>query len=338
MVKILENYDLTKLNTFGVSAKARYFAEVVSEESAGELFKNRIFRKNKRLFLGSGSNVLFTRDFAGIVVLNKLKGMEVLKEDSEKVRLKAMSGESWSELVDFCADRRWWGIENLALIPGTVGAAPIQNIGAYGAELKNVLVQLEAYDLNTGEKKIFKNKECNFGYRSSIFKKKLKGRYFILSVLLELKKSSKANTAYRVLSEYLKENNIIIRGPKDINAAVSAIRRSKLPDPKKIGNAGSFFKNVLISEAKLARLQKKFPAMPHFREEKAVKIPAGWLIEQCGWRGKNFGRAGVHEKQALVLVNLGGASGMEIKKLSDRIKNSVRKKFGLLLETEVNIC
>lgn len=338
MVKIIENYDLSKLNTFGAPAKARYFAEVSSEEEARELFGSEIFKKEKKLFIGGGSNILFTEDFPGIVVRDNLRGIEIISESEGTARIKAMGGEPWAALVDFCAGRGWWGVENLSLIPGTVGAAPMQNIGAYGAELKNSLYMVEALDVQTGEKKTFHRDECDLGYRTSIFKSSLKGKYFITSVILDLKKHGEANTSYRVLSDYLEEKKITVRGPKDVSDAVAEIRRSKLPDPAKIGNAGSFFKNIFVSEEKLAELLSRFPDMRYFREDGTAKIPAGWLIEQCGWKGKKVGRAGVHDKQALVLVNLGGADGKEIKRLAEMIIRSVEEKFGLRLETEVNIC
>jgi UDP-N-acetylmuramate dehydrogenase len=262
--------------------------------------------------------------------------------------------------VNFAVSRGYWGIENLALIPGTVGAAPIQNIGAYGAELKGTLFSVEAFDLETGKKKIFTKAECKLGYRDSIFKNKAKGKYFISAVTLKLKKTGQPNLSYKILSDFLEKNKIAVKNSKDIADAVSEIRRSKLPDPKIIGNAGSFFKNVLVEENQLKNLLEKFPAMPYFEEENTTsppapllvkerrgiqyKLPAGWLIEQCGprqggasWKGYREGNVGVHDKQALVLVNHGGATGAEILDLANKIIVSVKEKFGLELAPEVNI-
>jgi UDP-N-acetylmuramate dehydrogenase len=335
-MKIEKNYNLDKLNTFGIKAKALFFVGIKSEDELKELLILPEFRQNKKMFLGGGSNVLFTKDFDGIVILNKLKGIEVVKENSENVFVKAMGGEKWHDLVMFAVDREYWGIENMALIPGTVGAAPIQNIGAYGAELKDILEEVEAYDIETGEKKIFSNKECELGYRESVFKNKFKNKYFISAITLELNKTKKENTVYKALEKYLEENNIKVKNPKDISDAVMSIRQSKLPDPKILGNAGSFFKNVYSSREKVSKLLEKYPNMPIFEENDLVKIPTGWLIEQCGFKGKRFGNVGVHEKQALVLVNYGGATGDEIIELANKIILSVKEKFGLELIPEVN--
>lgn len=336
-MQITENFDLTNLNTFGIPAKARFGAVVESEEDLKELFHNEIFRNNEKLFLGGGSNVLLTQDFPGIVVINKIKGIEVLEESEESVTLRAYGGEVWHDLVLFAIEKGLWGIENLSLIPGSVGAAPMQNIGAYGAELKNVIQTVEAYDINSSQKKIFTKEECNFGYRDSIFKQELKGKYFILAITIKLNKIRTANIEYRVLRQYLSENKIEVKTSKDVSEAVSAIRRSKLPDPKVIGNAGSFFKNVFMGRSQLEQLLKKYPDMPYFEEGEVIKIPAAWLIESSGWKGKREGSAGVHDRQALVLVNHGGATGKEIRNLAERVIESVYSKFGIRLETEVNL-
>ncbi len=343
-MEIKKNYDLTKLNTFGIKAHAKFFVELNNELDLKNLFSGLEFKNNEKLFLGGGSNILFTKDFNGIVILNKLKGIEILEENSEDVLIKSMSGVLWNDLVIFVVSRGLWGIENLSLIPGTVGAAPMQNIGAYGVELKDILENVEAYEINEGVKKVFSKKECEFGYRESIFKNKLKGKYFISAVTLRLNKKEKENTEYRVLQEYLEKNKII--GPKassvglrprDISEAVATIRKSKLPDPKLIGNAGSFFKNVFVSKEKMQTLLLTYPDMPYFEEEMVIKIPAGWLIEKCGWKGRRVGNVGVHERQALVLVNYGGATGEEVKHLSEKIIASVYSQFGLKLEREVNL-
>ncbi len=337
-MNINKNYDLSKLNTFGIAAKAKFFVEVHNEAEFKELLDSTEFKNNQRLFLGGGSNVLFTKDFDGLVILNKLKGIEILKEDSESVVIKCLGGEIWHDLVVFAVERGLWGIENLSLIPGTVGAAPMQNIGAYGAELKNVIENVEAFDIATGEKKIFSKEECNFGYRDSVFKNKLKDKYFISAITLKLSKKEKKNLTYKVLTDHLESNNIEVKNSKHISDAVADIRRSKLPDPKVIGNAGSFFKNVFITAAELNKLQKKYPDAPFFKEEdEVVKIPAAWLIEKAGWKGKKVGNTGVHDKQALVLVNHGGAEGEEILALANRIISDVKEKFGLTLVPEVNL-
>ena len=336
-MKILKNYDLTKLNTFGISARAKFFVELNNELDLQELFKSSEFKNNEKLFLGGGSNILFTKDFDGLVILNKLKGIEILEENSESVFIKSMGGEMWHDLVMFIVNRGFWGIENLSLIPGTVGAAPIQNIGAYGMELKDILENVEACEINGGEKRIFSKEECEFGYRDSIFKNKLKGKYFITSITLKLNKKESKNIDYKVLQEYLEKNKIKVKSSKDISDAVVSIRKSKLPDPVLIGNAGSFFKNVFVTKEKMESLLSTYPEMPHFEEDGVIKIPAGWLIEKCGWKGKRVGNVGVHERQALVLVNYGGATGEEVKNLSEQIMTSTNAQFGLTLEREVNL-
>jgi UDP-N-acetylmuramate dehydrogenase len=243
----------------------------------------------------------------------------------------------WHDLVMFTVNHGYWGIENLSLIPGTVGAAPMQNIGAYGVELKNTLEEVEVYEIKTGEKHVFKKEECEFGYRTSIFKDKLKDKYFISAITLKVNKIEKKNTGYKVLQEYLEKNKIKVKTSKDISDAVVAIRKSKLPDPLLIGNAGSFFKNVYVDTQKEREIKSKYPDISFFIEDEKIKIPAGWLIEKCGWKGKRVGNVGVHEKQALVIVNYGGATGGEIKDLSEKIITSVFSQFGLLLEREVNL-
>ncbi len=342
-MQILESYDLTKLNTFGIKAEAKYFTEINKEQDIPSLFESEQFKNNERLFLGGGSNVLFTHDFNGIVILNKIKGIEVINETQQDVWIKAYGGEMWHDLVLFAVGHEYWGIENLSWVPGTVGAAPMQNIGAYGAELKDTLVSVEAFDISTGEKVIFQNNECKLGYRDSIFKNIAKGKYFIGAIVLKLSKLEKKNITYRALKDYFEKNNINPETIKDISDAVIEIRKSKLPDPKIIGNAGSFFKNVFVEKKELDALLEKYPELPYFEEENVFKIPAGWLIEECGpagsgisWKGYRVGSVGVHDKQALVLVNHGGATGEEIKDLALQIIESVKQKFGLILTPEVN--
>src|SRR3989344_9627760 len=342
-MKILKNFDLSKFNTFGIVARAKYFTEVNNEAELKELFASAVFKENEKLFLGGGSNILITRDFPGLVVQNKLKGIEITEDKSDYVLVRAMGGEVWHALVLFAVARGFWGIENLSSIPGSVGAAPMQNIGAYGAELREVLYSVEAFDISTGEKKIFMSGAYKGGYRESIFKNEFKGKYFITAITLKLSKIPKRNLKYKSLREYLEKNKIENPDLKEISSAVTEIRKEKLPDPKVISNAGSFFKNVFVDETKLAELLKANPAMPYFEEGGMKKIPSAWLIEECGpengasWKGYRRGGAGVYEKHALVLVNHGGATGEEIKKLAEQIIDSVYNKFGLKLTPEVNL-
>ena len=342
-MRVLENYDLTTLNTLGVSARTKYFMVLTHESELPELFASEYFTNNPKFFLGGGSNILFTKDFQGIVILNALKGIQILKEDSESVTIRSMAGEIWHDLVDYAILKGNWGIENLSLIPGTVGAAPMQNIGAYGAELKDVLENVEAVEIAGGARKSFTKEECRLGYRDSIFKNELKGKYCITAVTIKLSKIEKKNMSFKSLRDYLDEHDIDIKTPKDISDAVTAIRRSKLPDPAVIGNAGSFFKNVFLEKDSALEFLAKYPEAPHFEEDEVTKIPAAWLIEQCGpangtsWKGYRVGNVGVHEKQALVLVNYGNAIGQELKELAEEIIDSVFKKFGLKLVPEVNL-
>ena len=336
-MKIERNYDLTELNTFGIVAKAKFFTEIKSEHDFWELVKTSEFKNNQKLFLGEGSNVLFTKDFDGLAILNKLKGIEILKEDAENVWLKAMGGEKWNDLVSFSVEKGYWGLENLSMVPGTVGAAPVQNIGAYGSEVKDVLEDVEAMDIENEKKKIFTNKECQFDYRDSIFKNELKGKYFITAVVFKLNKKANKNAAYKALQDYLKENKIEIKNSRDVSEAIAEIRRSKLPDPKILGNAGSFFKNVYVDIDKLLEIELQYPDIPSFEEKGMIKIPTAWLIEQCGWKGKRVGSVGVQIKQALVLINYGGATGQEVLDLANQIIDSVHKKFGINLTLEVNL-
>lgn len=337
MIQIQKNYNLSKLNTFRIKANAKFFTEVESQADLSELFNLPEFKQNKKFFLGSGSNILFTKNFDGIVVLNKLKGIEIQKENSDTVTIRSMGGVIWHDLVMFAVNHGYWGIENLSLIPGTVGAAPMQNIGAYGVEFQDVLKSVETFDVATGIKRIFSKEECELGYRDSIFKNKLKDKYFISAITLELSKKEKKNITYKILADYLKKNKIEVKNSKNISDVVMFIRKSKLPDPKIIGNAGSFFKNVFVKKEQLRTLQIIYPEMPYFEEDAEIKIPAGWLIEQCGWKGRRIGNVGVHEKQALVLVNYGGATGLEIIELANKIIMSVKEKFDLELIPEVNL-
>ena len=336
-MKIFKDYDISKLNTFKIKAKTLYFSEIKKEEDVIKLFSSEVFRKNKKLFISGGSNMLFTKKFNGILVANRLKGIFVLKEDKENVWIKSFGGELWNDLVNFTVNRGYWGMENLALIPGTVGASPVQNIGAYGVEVKDLIESVEAYKVDNGKKKIFKNKECFFDYRESIFKNKLNGAYFISAVIFKLSKKEIKNLKYKAIEEYIVMNNLKVSTPKEISKIVAKIRTSKLPDPKILGNAGSFFKNVYVDQSFLKQLEKKYNDIPSYKEGNNYKIPTGWLIENCGWKGKKIGNVGVHSLQALVIVNHGNATGKEIKNFSDKIIKSVFNKFGISIECEVNL-
>lgn len=339
-MKIFNDYDLTKLNTFGISVRTKFFIEIETENDFIELLLTQEFKDNARIFLGGGSNVLFTKDFDGIVVLNKLKGINIVEEDNESVLVRSMSGEIWHDLVLFAVDRGYWGIENLAYVPGTAGAAPMQNIGAYGTELKNTLLSLEAIEIKSGKKRIFSKEECKLGYRESVFKNELKDRYFIVAITLKLSKIPNPKIEYRHLKEYFDNNPPAgggVKSSKDISDAVTNIRKSKLPNPAIIANAGSFFKNIFLEGEQMQKFLAKYPDAPYFEENGAIKIPAGWLIEQAGWKGKKVGNVGVHDKHALVLVNHGGAKGEEILDLANQVIKDVQDKFGFKLTAEVNL-
>jgi len=335
---IKSNYSLKTLNTFGIDAKAKHFAEFHSTEELRELLKDSRFTNESKLILGGGSNLLFTQDFNGLVLQNKIKGIEVVKEDENNAYVKAGGGEVWHTFVLYCIDKGLAGIENLSLIPGTVGAAPMQNIGAYGVEIKDTFYSLEALNLKDYSLKTFTNSDCKFGYRESVFKRELKDQYIIASVIFKLNKKPVFNTTYGAIQSTLTEMGVKDLSIKAISDAVIHIRRSKLPDPAQIGNAGSFFKNPEIPEAQYNNLKAQYPDIPCYKTLPGmVKVPAGWLNEQAGWKGKVVGNTGVHKQQALVLVNYGNANGSEVKKLSEEIKKSVKEKFGIQLETEVNI-
>jgi len=332
-LKIQQNISLKPYNTFGIHANAKRFVSVNSVKELKE-----IIASEKTLFLlGGGSNILLTGDVEKLVIHLNTKGIIVNDFDEDEVLVTAEAGENWHELVLWCVSQNYGGLENLALIPGNVGTSPIQNIGAYGVEIKDLFQQLEALEIATGKTKIFTNQDCNFGYRNSVFKNELKGKYIIINVTFKLtKKNHKINISYGAIKDLLanKENPSI----KEIADAVIAIRQSKLPDPKKIGNSGSFFKNPVITSDLFKELTKKYSEIPHYViSENDIKIPAGWLIEQCGFKGKRFGDAGVHEKQALVLVNYNNASGKEIFDLAQKIQQNVMENFKIALEIEVNV-
>ncbi|RNC79604.1 MAG: UDP-N-acetylmuramate dehydrogenase [Balneola sp.] len=338
MISIKEKVELAPFTTMGVSALARYFVECINEE---DLLQACTFAKKNNLdvlVLGEGSNILFVKDYEGLIILNRIKGFTIVQEDNESVTLKIGAGENWHSLVIWSVEKGYSGIENLSLIPGTVGAAPIQNIGAYGVELKEVFVELEALHLETMEHTIWTKEQCKFGYRDSIFKRELKGKVIISSVTLKLSKMAVPRFEYASLKQKLEEKGIHNPGIKDVSDAVIEVRQSKLPDPNEIGNTGSFFKNPVISVFHFDELKKEHPKLPGYAvTEHLVKVPAGWLIEQAGWKGKRKGDAGVHDKQALVLVNHGNATGKEMWNLALQVVQVVKQKFGIELNPEVNI-
>lgn len=334
---IQENISLKKFNTFGIDVFARYFMEVNTIADIQNLMDDKINGSRTRLVLGGGSNILFTRDFNGIVVKNKISGIQLIQEDAESYFLKVGAGELWHTFVMYCVENNYGGVENLSLIPGSVGAAPIQNIGAYGVEQKEVFYELEAVSLEENKVVTITKDECKFGYRDSIFKKEAKDKFIITSVTFKLFKKWMPNSSYGAINMELEKMGIKDVSLQAISQAVCNIRRSKLPDPEKIGNAGSFFKNPVVSNEKFVSLQGDFPSIIAFKDVNGMKLAAGWLIEQCEWKGKSFGEYGVHKDQALVLVNYGGANGSEIYELSGEILESVHRKFGVRLEREVVI-
>ncbi|MBS1543155.1 MAG: UDP-N-acetylmuramate dehydrogenase [Bacteroidetes bacterium] len=336
---IEENVSLASLNTFGIEVKAKYFVSIYNESDLLELLKLPLWKSQPVLILGGGSNILFTRDFDGIVVQSCIKGLEIQEENESEVWLRVGAGESWHGLVMHCVDKGWGGIENLSLIPGTAGAAPIQNIGAYGVELKDVLESVDGVHLEQGTHLHLSAEECQFGYRESIFKHQLQKIFFISSITLRLtKRNHILHTEYGAIHDVLERRNIRTPGIRDVSDAVISIRRSKLPDPAELGNAGSFFKNPTVSDVVLERLKRAHPAIPYYPfDNQQFKIAAGWLIEQCGWKGKRIGSVGVHVNQSLVLVNYGRANGKEILQLANSIQRDVEQRFGITLKMEVNI-
>ena len=337
MLQIEENVSLKNFNTFGIEAKARYFVEINSEEELAELFMGRQWHTTERLVLGGGSNLLLVKNFEGLVIRMNIRGI-THRINNETVLVEAGAGENWNELVNYCVDHNFAGMENLTLIPGSVGASPIQNIGAYGVELKDVFESCRAFEIATGQVKIFNAADCHFGYRESVFKSALKGQYIITSVKFRLSTMGKLNLSYGAIEQELASRGITEPTIKDVSQVVAAIRVSKLPDPSTIGNSGSFFKNPVIPASQFKDIYEKYPTVSNYPAGQGlVKLAAGWLIEQCGWKGKTIGHTGTWKNQALVLVNHGGATGQEVYDLSSQIIDSVYTKFGVMLEREVNI-
>ncbi len=332
------NVNLKTYNSFGFPAVAKYFVEIRDIQQLEALIATDIFKQEKHLILSGGNNVLFQNDvFDGLVVFINTKGVEILREDENEVVVRAKAGEDWPDFVRFSVGNGWHGLENLAHIPGKVGAAPVQNIGAYGMELKDSFLQCKAMDLATGETKVFSKEECRFGYRESIFKSELKGQFVITSVDFLLKKNAPLHLDYGNIKAYLEQNGIEAPTLQQLHDAICAIRDAKLPDVKQIGSAGSFFKNPVIEAVKFEVIQKDYPNIPHYDEPNGkVKVPAGWLIEQSGWKGWRDEHVGVYDKQALVLVHYGGGKGLDIVELARKIQDSVEAKFGIRISPEVN--
>jgi len=330
--------SLQEYNTFGVNAQAKALAAFKSTEDLKTLLSKKDFDNIPRLILGGGSNLLFTRDYPGLVLKNEIPGISCIDEDSTFYYVKVGAGENWHQFVLHCIDNNWAGLENLSLIPGNVGASPMQNIGAYGVEIKDRFHSLEALNLETTEIETFDSESCKFGYRESVFKNIYRDKYIITSVTFKLLKEPKINTSYGAIETELKRRNISNPGIKDVSDVVIHIRNSKLPNPADLGNAGSFFKNPIVTQESYEELKSENPEIPHYPlNDGSIKLAAGWLIEQAGWKGKRVGDCGMHDKQALVLVNYGNATGEEIYDHSERVLQSVNEKFGVTLEREVNI-
>ena len=337
-MQVHTNYPLRKFNTFGINAHSKFFSKFSSKEELDELLTEKEI--DTKLILGGGSNILFTKDFDGIVLKNEISGIDLLDEDDEYIFIRAGAGVSWQSFVTFCVNNNFGGVENLSLIPGNVGASPMQNIGAYGVEIKDIFSSLEAFHLREKSIQEFRKDDCKFGYRDSVFKNKYKDQFAILNVTYRLKKNPHFNISYGAVKEELEKMKIENLSVKAVSDAVINIRTSKLPDPALIGNAGSFFKNPVVEKSKMDFIKNSFENLkiPNYKiDEENFKIPAGWLIEQCGWKGYRKDDAGCYSKQALVLVNYGNATGKEIYDLSEEIKLSVKDKFNVDLEREVNI-
>jgi UDP-N-acetylmuramate dehydrogenase len=338
MTQIQQNIPLRQYNTLGIDAIARHFAAFSSVDELSELIENNPITGTPPLIIGGGSNILFKNDVKGLVLKNNIPGLNIIKEDTNHVYVKAGAGENWHSFVQYCLQRNWAGVENLSLIPGCVGASPMQNIGAYGVEIKEVVEELEAWHIHDRKMHVFTANDCQFGYRESVFKRKYRNQFVILNVTYRLNKTPRFNTSYGAIDQELERMGVQQLSIQAISQAVINIRQSKLPDPAKIGNAGSFFKNPSVSRAVYEKLQQKFPGIVGYANpDGTVKLAAGWLIEQSGLKGIRHGDAGVHEKQALVLVNYGHATGKEMYDLSEEVMRTVKAKFGVELEREVNV-
>jgi UDP-N-acetylmuramate dehydrogenase len=342
MIRYRKDISLLPFNTFGIDVKADHLFHLSDRGELAEIFAHPAFKTvsedmSNMLILGQGSNILFTHDYSGVVIRNEIGGVRQLEETEEYVVLEAGAGVIWQDMVGYAVGRNLAGIENLTLIPGTVGAAPVQNIGAYGVEAAEVIVSVTGFHFGTRGWLTLDNRECMFGYRDSIFKHELRNRMLITSVVLKLSKELRPQLGYGGIREALAERNIAHPSLMEISDAVARVRRAKLPDPATLGNAGSFFKNPVVEERELEALQRSFPDIRYFRQGELYKIPAGWLIEQAGWKGYRLGDAGCYDRQALVLVNYGSATGEEILRLAEEIKRSVYDRFSINIEAEVNI-
>ena len=336
-MEIQENVSLRPYNTFGFEATARYFVAITAVEQLQQLLSDPRWVATPKWILGGGSNVLLTRDVDALVIRNEIKGIEIVRQNDDQVLLRVGAGEDWHEFVLHCVEMGYGGAENLSLIPGTVGAAPMQNIGAYGVEIKDIFEELQAVETTTGALRTFDAAACAFGYRESVFKTSLKDKYIITSVTFRLQKKPVYNVSYGDIQKTLDEMDVLEPSVRTISEAVIKIRQSKLPDPAQIGNAGSFFKNPEIPKAQFEALKSNFPALPGYPVgDDKVKVPAGWLIEQAGWKGHRAGAVGIHDRQALVLVHHGGGVGQQVKELAAAVQASVMEKFGIRLTAEVN--
>lgn len=337
-MKILNDHSLQDLNTFKINVKAKFFAEIFSVEKSQELLADKNLEKEKKFVLGGGSNILFTKNFNGLVIKNSISGIKVIEDNIDSVLIEAGAGVNWDDLVKFCVDKNYGGIENLSFIPGTVGAAPIQNIGAYGQELTETFQSLEAVSISSLKFKTFVKDECKFAYRYSIFKEELKNQFIITSIKLKLKKNPLVKSDYGDIRTSLEKSKIIEPTIADVRKTIIQIRKDKLPDQLVIGNAGSFFKNPIVDNKRFEIIKVENNDVVAFKvDENSVKIAAGWLIEKCGWKGKRVGNVGTYLKHSLIIVNHDDATGAEVLEFAMRIKEEVESKFGIILEEEVNI-
>ena len=335
-MNIQKDYSLKHHHTFGMDVKAALFIEYASVEELQQLLSQKQLEEGRWLHIGGGSNLLFTGDYLGVILHSAIKGYEVVEEDADEVIVRVGAGEVWDDFVAYTVEKQWYGAENLSLIPGEVGASAVQNIGAYGVEAKDLIVEVETLEVATGKPRTFENAACQYAYRESVFKHSLKGQYIVTHVSYRLKKKPCYHLDYGNVRAELEKRKCELM-LKNVREGIISIREDKLPDPKVQGNAGSFFMNPIIPRTQFEALLKDYPLMPHYEVDAArVKVPAAWMIDQCGWKGKHLGRAGVHDKQALVLVNLGGATGEEIIHLSEEIQKSVFEKFGVRISPEVN--
>jgi len=334
-MKINQHISLLPYNTFGIDVNADFFIEYDSAADLQDVLRSETVKNNKTLHIGGGSNLLFLNDYNGVILHSAIRSIEKIFEDADSVLLEVGSSVNWDDFVGFCVTNGWGGAENLSLIPGEAGAAAVQNIGAYGVEVQELIVNVNSVEVETTAFKTFTKEECRYGYRNSIFKNELKGKYIITSIVFRLTKNPVFRLNYQHLEEEVLKNGEV--NLQNIRSTIIQIRQAKLPDPKVTGNAGSFFMNPVIPKEQFLSLQSLYPQLPHYYDSETMeKIPAAWLIDQCGWKGKRIGNAGVHENQALVLVNLGGAKGSEIVYLAQQIQQSVKEKFGIELTPEVN--